>query len=137
MVLARSGLYRTPALGPPQPEYLNAAATLETTLEPEGLLEGLKALEVELGRAPLQRRWGPRLIDLDLLFVDDRVLSTPRLTLPHPEVQLRSFVLVPLVEIAPRWRHPLLGRTIAELRDARPATELAAIRRLDSARSAR
>jgi 2-amino-4-hydroxy-6-hydroxymethyldihydropteridine diphosphokinase len=130
-VRARSGLYRTPPLGPPQPWYLNAAAGLDTELAPRPLLSALKSLETELGREPGER-WGPRLIDLDLLLYGDRVLETEGLTLPHPELAARPFVLVPLAEIAPDLVHPTLGVTIAALRDRRPAAELAAIERLDS-----
>ncbi len=118
-------------MGPPQPWYLNAAAAIDTRLEPERLLRSLKELERELGRGPGER-WGPRLIDLDLLLVDDLVLKTDQLTVPHPELQARPFVLVPLAEIASALRHPVLGRTIGELRDALPAASLAAIERLDS-----
>jgi 2-amino-4-hydroxy-6-hydroxymethyldihydropteridine diphosphokinase len=127
----QSSIYRTPPVGPPQPWYLNAAAAIDTRLEPERLLRSLKELERELGRGPGER-WGPRLIDLDLLLVGNLVLKTDHLTLPHPELQARPFVLVPLAEIAAGLRHPVLGRTIAELRDALPAASLAAIERLDS-----
>jgi len=132
-VAARSSLYRTPPLGPPQPWYLNAAAALDTPLEPEALLLALKELEKKLGRGSGER-WGPRLIDLDLLLVDDLILETDRLTLPHPELQARPFVLVPLAEIAPDLLHPKLGRTMASLRDALAAADLAAIERMDSPR---
>jgi 2-amino-4-hydroxy-6-hydroxymethyldihydropteridine diphosphokinase len=127
----QSSIYRTPPVGPPQPWYLNAAAAIDTQLAPEPLLRALKDLERELGRGPGER-WGPRLIDLDLLLVDDLILKTERLTLPHPELQARPFVLVPLAEIAPAVRHPVLGRTMVALRDALPAASLAAIERLDS-----
>jgi len=131
VVAARSSLYRTPPLGPPQPWYLNAAAALDTDLEPEPLLQALKELEKELGRGPGER-WGPRLIDLDLLLFGDLILENDRLTLPHPELQARPFVLIPLAEIAPGVVHPKLGRTIASLRDGLPAEDRAAIERLDS-----
>jgi 2-amino-4-hydroxy-6-hydroxymethyldihydropteridine diphosphokinase len=129
-IVARSGLYLTPPIGPPQPSYVNAAATLETSLLPEPLLAGLKGLEQELGRT-VSPRWGPRFIDLDLLLYGDLQLQTPLLTVPHPELHRRGFVLVPLAEIAGAARHPVLGQTIAELAQTLSPREIAAIRRLD------
>lgn len=130
-VTARSSLYATPPVGPPQPSYVNAAATLETELAPEALLAMLKRLESELGRVQ-SPRWGPRFIDLDLLLYDDRILQSTLLTLPHPELHRRGFVLVPLVEIAGNALHPALGQTIAQLLTALSPREVAAIRRLDN-----
>lgn len=101
--------------GPPgQPPYLNAAATLETSLSPAELLARLQAIEAELGR---QRgvAWGPRTIDLDLLLFGDLVLDAPELTVPHPWMAVRRFVLEPAAEIAASWRHPRIGWTLDEL----------------------
>jgi 2-amino-4-hydroxy-6-hydroxymethyldihydropteridine diphosphokinase len=130
-LVLQSSLYRTPPLGPPQPWYLNAAAALDTQLEPEPLLVRLKQLEKDLGRGPGER-WGPRLIDLDLLLIDGLILETEKLQLPHPELHVRPFVLVPLAEIAPNAVHPILGRSIRELRDGLPVEDLVAIERLDT-----
>ena len=98
---AVSRFYRTPPWGKTDQDwFVNACALARTTLEPEALLERVKRLEVELGRAPAER-WGPRVIDIDLIAYDDITLKTERLTLPHPELFNRAFVLVPLAEIAP------------------------------------
>ena len=104
--LRLSSLYRTAAEGPgPQPDYLNAAAVLRTALPPEEVLVRLLALEAEYGRVRTLR-WGPRTLDLDLLLHGHRTLRTPDLTLPHPRICARGFVLAPLAELAPRGRHP-------------------------------
>jgi len=99
-----------------QPHFLNAAALLETTLPPETLLQSLLSIEKQMGRdrttAPPK---GPRIIDLDLLLYGNDVLATPELTLPHPAMQDRAFVLTPLAEIAPNLVHPTLHRTISKL----------------------
>jgi 2-amino-4-hydroxy-6-hydroxymethyldihydropteridine diphosphokinase len=98
---AVSRFYRTPPWGKTDQDwFLNACALGRTTLTPEALLERVKRLEVELGRAPAER-WGPRVIDIDLIAYGDIALKTERLTLPHPELFNRAFVLVPLAEIAP------------------------------------
>ncbi len=113
-ILAASPIYETPPWGVlDQPAYLNQVLEGETDLTPLELLEELKRLETELGRKP-GIRYGPRLIDLDILFFDDLVLDTPRLTIPHPHLAERAFVLVPLADLAPDLLHPKLGKTIRE-----------------------
>lgn len=113
-LLRSSGLYETAPVGPPQPDYLNAVAELEVTLAPLQLLELLRALERAAGRER-RERWGPRTLDLDLLFYGGDVLELPGLTVPHPELHRRRFVLEPLVELAPEFVHPVLGRTAFQL----------------------
>ena len=98
-VLAESHVYETPPWGyEDQPAFLNMAVKAETEMEPEPLLKYLKQLEVELGREQ-NFRWGPRLIDLDILFYDDLVIDTPPLVIPHPRLHERAFVLVPLADV--------------------------------------
>lgn len=99
-----------------QPQFLNAVACVRTSLTPLALLDVLLATELAMGRVRL-RHWGERNIDLDLLLYEDVVLDTPRLRLPHPDMQNRDFVLLPLAEIAPELKHPTLQKTIYELKE--------------------
>lgn len=110
-----SGFFETsPVGGPPgQPDYLNAAVLLRTALPPETLLARLQEIENRHGRVRLER-WGPRTLDIDLLLYGSLVLDTPVLTLPHPRMLHRRFVLDPANEIVPEMVHPETGRTIAE-----------------------
>ncbi len=114
--LARiSSLYDTEPVGDlEQPDYLNAAALVMTELEPERLLWNLLLIESKLGRRR-RRRWGPRPIDLDLLFYGQAVIDQSGLVVPHPEAHKRAFVLVPMSELAPDFVHPVLGVSITEL----------------------
>lgn len=118
-LLARSRLYRTPAWGvTEQPDFLNAAALLETTLPPQALLEDLLAIERDAGRdreAPDAKRWGPRALDLDLLLYGEETIDLPGLHVPHPHLHERAFVVVPLAEIAPEVVVPGRGRVGALL----------------------
>lgn len=110
-----ASLYRTAPVGPiPQPDFLNTAVTGLTALSPERILAAAQALERAAGRRP-GPRFGPRPLDVDLLLYGDRTSSAPELTLPHPGLARRRFVLVPLAEIAPGWRVPPGGETVAEL----------------------
>jgi len=103
----------------PQGPYLNAAALIETSLSPRELLGQLLRIERAAGRdRAKEQRWGPRTLDLDLIFFADRIISEPDLKVPHPLMHERMFVLEPLAEIAPRAVHPVLNRTVIELRDA-------------------
>lgn len=128
--VACSPLYRSEAVGgpPDQPEYLNAVVAVDTTLQPEALLTALQAIEATQGRVRTVR-WGPRTLDLDLLLYDHLVLDGPRLTLPHPRLHQRAFVVYPLYDIAPDLKIPGQG-LLSELLKKIPQSTLA---RLDSA----
>lgn len=100
--------------GVEQDDFLNSVMEIETFMPPEVLLETLHGIEDAAGRKRTIR-WGPRTLDLDIIFYDDDVVSTPELTIPHKEMQKRSFVLKPMAQIAPHKRHPLLGKTVKDL----------------------
>ena len=122
-VEARSAWLATEALIHPDdpatayPPYLNGVLLARTALEPEEVLRRLHAIEARLGRDRSREtaRWRPRTVDLDLVALDDVMLDTPELHLPHPEMHKRRFVLAPMAEVWPDWRHPRLGTTTAEL----------------------
>ncbi len=105
----------SPVGGPPQPDFRNAACLVRTVLAPRELLRVLQRIEREVGREPGGPRWGPRVVDLDLLLYEDRVVDEPGLQIPHPRMSRRRFVLGPAAEIAPQMRHPVLDRTVREL----------------------
>lgn len=118
-----SSLYETEPVGyKDQPWFLNLVAEFETKLSPQELLRAGKAIEKELGREP-GPRFGPRPIDLDILLYDNLVLGIPELTIPHPRLAERAFVLIPLAEIAPEVLHPVLKKTVRELREVLPTGE--------------
>lgn len=123
-LLARSPLYLTPPWGVlEQPPFVNAVAKLETALAPHDLLDALLAIERAAGRVRDGERWGPRTLDLDILHVDGVVLDDERVTLPHPRIHERAFVLVPLNDLAPGLQLPGQGR-VADLLAALDATGL-------------
>lgn len=114
-VVKKSSFYETQAWGyKDQPSFVNAAAEIATSLTPDELLAHLKSVESAMGRTETFR-WGPRVIDLDIIFYDGLVMDTAALTIPHPEAHERAFVLIPLAEIAPEFVHPVLKKTILEL----------------------
>lgn len=117
-VRAVSTVRETEPVGPvAMAHFLNAVAEIETELEPLKLLHRLNDIELRAGRVR-SVRWGPRTLDLDLLLFGDRIIRSPELTVPHPHLHERSFVLEPLAELAPELRHPASGRTMRQLLDA-------------------
>ena len=113
-----SHVYETPPWGyTDQPAFLNMAVKCETDLDAASLLKRLKQIEVQVGRVE-SFHWGPRLIDIDILFYDNLVMDTPQLVIPHPRLHERAFVLIPLADIAPDLVHPVLDKTIRELLQA-------------------
>lgn len=152
-VLKRSRWWRTPAFPAGSgPDFVNAAAALETELPPEGVLALLHAVETEMGRTR-PTRWAPRVVDLDLIACADLIApdretaerwlrldpaeamkqAPEAMILPHPRLHERGFVLAPLNDVAPDWRHPLLGRTVAELLAALPVEALDGMAPLEDA----
>lgn len=114
-VVQMAMILETEAVGPPQPAYFNTVVEIETDREPLDLLRALQQIERHLGRRPSAQRWGPRPIDLDLLLYEDRVIERPGLSIPHPRMPERRFVLEPLAQLAPEIVHPVLRRTVKEL----------------------
>ena len=113
--VACSQVYQTPPWGfVDQPAFLNQVIRAKTDLKPDELLAFLKQLEKEIGRK-LTFQYGPRLIDLDILFYDDLILNSPELVIPHPQMPERAFVLVPLTDIAPDYLHPVLLVSVNDL----------------------
>ena len=114
-LLAKSSFYKTQPVGyRSQDWFVNGVIKLESDLEPQDLFRALKEIESKLGRTETFQ-WGPREIDLDLLLYEDRAIQTDQLQVPHPRLQERQFVLIPLVEIAPCMIHPVLKKSIQEL----------------------
>ncbi len=119
LVLALSTIRTTaPVGGPPQPDYRNAAALAETHLPPLKLLAAMQRAEERVGRRPGGERWGPREVDVDLLLYGGEVIDEPGLTVPHPRMTERRFVLEPAAEVAPEMVHPTTGRTVRQLLEA-------------------
>ncbi|MFL5743752.1 MAG: 2-amino-4-hydroxy-6-hydroxymethyldihydropteridine diphosphokinase [Niastella sp.] len=114
-VIQQSAVYETAAWGKTdQAAFLNQALLLTTSLTPQELITTILSVEEQMGRLRMERN-GPRVIDIDIIFYNDLVVHEPNLTIPHPQLQNRRFVLVPLVEIAPDLLHPIFHKTITQL----------------------
>ncbi len=114
-IVAQSKIYETEAWGiTNQPTFYNQVLKVETHLAPLQVLLRIQDIEEQLGRVR-KEKWGERIIDIDILFYDEQVVREKDLIIPHPEIQNRNFVLIPMLEIASDWMHPLLGKTIEEL----------------------
>jgi 2-amino-4-hydroxy-6-hydroxymethyldihydropteridine diphosphokinase len=127
-VLRASRVYDAEPVGPPQPRYLNAVLEVEWKSTPEALLALLQSIERASGRRR-EIRWGPRTLDLDLLLFGDRVIRSPALTVPHPELTQRRFVLAPLGELCPELPVPGAGATVTELLGRAPPLDIVAVGR--------
>ena len=117
-ILGASGLWRSAAVGPEQPDFWNDALLLDVDVHPVAVLAACRRIEIAAGRLhDPAARWGPRPLDLDLLAAGDLVIESAALTLPHPRLAERRFALLPAAELVPGWRHPRAHRTFAELAD--------------------
>ncbi len=114
-IIKESSLYESEPLGDSKEWYVNGVIEIETKFKPEVLLQKFKNIERAMGRKKVKKRWGDRIIDLDILLYDAVVIDKKNVRIPHPEMANRKFVLVPLSEIAPQVIHPELGVTISEL----------------------
>ena len=119
-VIRESSVYETAAWGiEDQPSFLNQVLKVDFIKAAERLLDGILEIEEEMGRVR-EEKWGSRLIDIDILYFGDRIVNNQRLTIPHPEIQNRRFTILPLLELAPEFKHPSLGLTHQELLDQTP-----------------
>lgn len=124
-IIARSAIYRTAPWGKSdQPDFYNQALEITSSMTPRPLLKTLLEIECEMGRVRLER-WGPRIIDIDILLFGDLILNEPDLVVPHPGLPFRRFALLPLADLAPDLIHPALKKSVRQLLDESPDTLMA------------
>lgn len=124
-IIARSAIYRTAPWGKSdQPDFYNQALEITSSMTPRALLKTLLEIECEMGRVRLER-WGPRIIDIDILLFGDLILNEPDLVVPHPGLPFRRFALLPLADLAPDFIHPALKKSVRQLLDESPDTLMA------------
>ena len=129
-IIKTSDVFETPPFGVSnQPRFLNACLLIDTETNPADLLEKLKKIENEVGRVR-RFRWGPREIDLDIIFYDEKVIDGPSLKVPHPHMHERPFVLIPLKQISPQWVHPILKKTVEQMTEDLPECDILRITEL-------
>lgn len=117
IIQAKSSLYQTAAWGKnDQPDFINQVVHVITKLSPEALLQSILSIEIKLGRERIEK-WGSRTIDIDILFIDNQVIKTENLVVPHPFLHLRKFTLLPLIEIIPEFIHPIFDKSVSQLLD--------------------
>ena len=114
-IIKESSLYESQPLGDSKELYVNGAIEVETELKPDQLIKKCQNIERAMGRKKVRKRWGARIIDLDILLYNSLIMNKKSLKIPHPEMHQRKFVLIPLSEIGPQIVHPILGATISEL----------------------
>lgn len=123
-IIDRSKIWETSPWGfTDQPRFLNMCVCAETELAPEEMIKTIKNIEIMLGRSK-SIKWGPREIDIDIIAIGEMVIDTPELSVPHPHMHERTFVLIPLKEIAPLFRHPVTGKTLDEMIRELPAEKM-------------
>lgn len=129
-IVASSDVFETEPWGvKDQPRFLNACLLVETEASPRDLMLKLQSIEIELGRVT-RFRWGPREIDIDIIFLDDLEVREDDLVIPHPDMHNRAFVLLPLSQVAPKWVHPLLGKNVQEMEMQIPKSGILRISKL-------
>jgi len=127
-ITSTSDIFETEPCGKPdQPRFLNACAIIETEKEGEEILALLKDIEKQIGRQE-REKWGPREIDIDIIFIDQKIIDSEMLQVPHPEMHKRDFVLKPLAQVVPDWIHPVLKRSVHELASEIPEKDVTIVR---------